>query len=410
MAQQLQPPVNEVVLAHYGDIQEVLASPDFVPDNTHPRTPLFAGSILTLSDAAHRARRRAEVALVARSAIRAYPPIELGPALGWAIESGEAERGGAHDQVRVDLVPMLRRMTYGFAARVTGIDLDDDPWSIDRFIALQEQMSRAGGVDYGSPDAAAVVAEALALRDVFAAEYLAPSIERRTASARGVGNPDLLTLLVAAEMVDDSLAEAVLYFLAATGTTARVIPHAVTEIEGWQRRTGADPSVLSDPGFLAAAGDEALRLRPSTPAIFRRCRADHVVASGQRVGTGELVVLDVQAANRDPEVWGPDAGEFDPHRVAPAGLRPWGLAFGGGPHQCLGQPAASASREGGSSRSAGDGLVARLLHSLYAAGVRTDPERAARQLFIGHYRAYETFPVLVHLSTAGPATAAGAAE
>ncbi len=390
------PPAGEVAIAGYAAIVEVLASPDFVPDTTHPRTPLFAGSVLTLSDAAHRERRRAQVALVARSVIRAYPAIELGPALDWAIETGEAERTGTGAQVRIDLVPVLRRMTYSFAARMTGIDLDDDPRSVDHFIALQERMSRAGGVTYGSPDGEAEVATALALRDVFDAEYLAPSLRRRMHARSAVGPggvPDLLTLLIAAGLAEEALPEAVLFFLASTGTTARVIPHAVAEVDGWRRRTGADPSVLADPSFLAAVGDEALRLRPSTPTVYRRCRSDHMLVTGEMVRAGELVLLDVQSANTDPAVWGPDATEFDPHRRVPPGLRPWGLAFGGGPHQCLGQPAATGTREG--ARPLGDGLIARMLAPLYAAGVRPDPDRPPTQILIGHYRAYVAFPVLL---------------
>jgi hypothetical protein len=42
-------------------------------------------------------------------------------------------------------------------------------------------------------------------------------------------------------------------------------------------------------------------------------------------------------AGRDPEVFGDDAGSFNPHRSIPADAPPYGLGFGSGPHMCAGR-------------------------------------------------------------------------
>jgi hypothetical protein len=53
------------------------------------------------------------------------------------------------------------------------------------------------------------------------------------------------------------------------------------------------------------------------------------------------VTIDLMAANRDPEAFGDDAGDFDPHRTLAPGVAPWGLSFGLGMHACIGQDLAA---------------------------------------------------------------------
>lgn len=78
------------------------------------------------------------------------------------------------------------------------------------------------------------------------------------------------------------------------------------------------------PGLLRRCADdllfcqrvvhETLRLRPTTPRIRRRAEADTIVA-GREVPKDSLVVLDANAGNRDPQLFGPGAEAFDPDRV-----------------------------------------------------------------------------------------------
>lgn len=52
---------------------------------------------------------------------------------------------------------------------------------------------------------------------------------------------------------------------------------------------------------------------------------------GVEMAPGDTVLLMLGSANIDPDEFGPTAGDFDPDRSANRHL-----AFGGGPHRCLG--------------------------------------------------------------------------
>ncbi|HUJ64311.1 MAG TPA: cytochrome P450, partial [Acidimicrobiales bacterium] len=74
---------------------------------------------------------------------------------------------------------------------------------------------------------------------------------------------------------------------------------------------------------------ECLRLEPPVPLMFRTVTRDIEVA-GRRMKKGEKVGLLFGAANRDPAVFeDPDEVRIDrPHNRH--------LAFGAGPHRCIG--------------------------------------------------------------------------
>lgn len=85
----------------------------------------------------------------------------------------------------------------------------------------------------------------------------------------------------------------------------------------------------AEPGRFATAVDEMLRWW--TPVmVFRRTATRDVLLAETTVAAGDKVVVSFTAANRDPEVFArPDAFDIDrmPNNH---------LAFGHGPHFCLG--------------------------------------------------------------------------
>jgi hypothetical protein len=101
---------------------------------------------------------------------------------------------------------------------------------------------------------------------------------------------------------------------------------------------------------------------------------------GQRVMPGDMVVIDLMAANRDPAAFGDRADCFDPHRTLPPGVAPWGLSFGLGMHACIGQELAAGTDALGADPGEGHlyGLVPVAAQAVLAAGGRPDPDEPAR--------------------------------
>jgi cytochrome P450 len=88
--------------------------------------------------------------------------------------------------------------------------------------------------------------------------------------------------------------------------------------------------VRADRGLLPGAIQESLRLEPAATRVDRYARSDAEVA-GARIRTGDLVIVSLSAANRDPAVFAdPDRYDIRRHNAADH------LAFALGPHYCLG--------------------------------------------------------------------------
>ncbi len=88
--------------------------------------------------------------------------------------------------------------------------------------------------------------------------------------------------------------------------------------------------VRGDPGRVAAAIEESLRLEPAAAIVDRYATRD-VELAGARIGAGDLVSVSIAAANRDPRTF------EDPDRFLVARENAGRhIAFAGGPHVCVG--------------------------------------------------------------------------
>jgi cytochrome P450 len=94
--------------------------------------------------------------------------------------------------------------------------------------------------------------------------------------------------------------------------------------------TGFAAAIRNDPTLIPAAVDESLRHEAPVMFLFRVARADTSI-SGCPVHAGDHVMLGIGAANRDEAVYA-DPDEFRLDRQG----EPEHLAFGAGPHLCLG--------------------------------------------------------------------------
>jgi cytochrome P450 len=92
---------------------------------------------------------------------------------------------------------------------------------------------------------------------------------------------------------------------------------------------------------IAAVLAETLRVDPPVPTMRRECLVDHDHPGLGRVAAGTVVVLDLAAANRDPDVFA-DPDRFDPGRPSLDQV----LTFGFGPRACPGRDHALALARG----------------------------------------------------------------
>jgi cytochrome P450 len=174
--------------------------------------------------------------------------------------------------------------------------------------------------------------------DQFSAAILEmrPYVAAQVARRRAEPTDDLLSRLVEAEVDGERLTEDEilgffqLLLLAGSETTTNLINNAmlcfVEHAEQYER-------VQRTHDLIPSAIEEVLRYRSPVQAVFRKTTCD-VPLHGQTIPEGSLVLPMIGSANRDPKQFTePDrfdiTREPNPH-----------IAFGHGPHFCLGAPLA----------------------------------------------------------------------
>ena len=107
------------------------------------------------------------------------------------------------------------------------------------------------------------------------------------------------------------------------GMTTSVFWHLLTNPEGLA-------AVRADRALGANAIEESLRLEPAAGRVDRYATVD-VDLAGAAIRTGDLVIVSLTAANRDPSTF-PDPDRFDLTRPNARSH----VAFAQGPHACIG--------------------------------------------------------------------------
>jgi cytochrome P450 len=306
--------------------------------------------------------------------------------------------------VRTDLVPLSWAMLHRISARVVGIDGVDDSESTQRFIASVRKIGEALTVEFTAKETDVVIEQGLAARAAFVEEFFEPSARRRQKIAEEVRTGrlspddvqlDLLTLLYLnwddKWSQDLPLQETTVYIVGAAQTTANALPQFVMHLEGWLlKHPDHRRLVAEDPDFLRRAAGESLRFFIAAPARVRIATEEVVLRStGRSIAAGQRVALYFRPANSDPDLFGPDADEFNPLRAAKGA--PWGLAFGGGAHACPGRPIVVGHGEGDGDGD--DGTLVTITRALWQAGLELDSERPPVRDAGTHYDAYSSVPI-----------------
>lgn len=394
----------------YAEVDEILRSKLFVQGSHRESMPFFGDCLLLLDGPDHFERRRLEAPLFAKGELLHYEREVVQPAIDRVIATCRQTQDG-DGLPRGDLVMMTKSMLLQMTAEVTGIDGVDTPEATELFGAYLGKLGEGATVEWSVRDHDEVIAEVLAVREDFVRDFFQPSLDRRRSLVDDLAAGriteeqlprDLLTLLArhhdASWDAELPLREATLYLVAGFQTTTHAIPHVVNHLAGWLRDHPEDVGRLDDQSFLQAATYESLRLHLPAPSLLRiATQPVRLASSGRQIAEGERVALLFTPANRDVAAFGPDAAEFDPHREVTPPVKPWGLAFGGGVHTCIGRQlvtglSRSVDAVAGSDRTT-DGIGVQILASLYRAGVELDPSHPPVYREVSHHDAFESFPV-----------------
>jgi len=300
---------DAVVVTQFAAADAVVRDAETFSSSIHTQTAgVFKGETMRGMDGDEHRRHRALVATAFRpSAVERWRTTAIEPVIHDLIDA-IAPRG------RADLVAdVTTRFPVQVICTIIGLPRDDH----EQFVEWSEAIN-LGVLD---PERGHAAADALTA-------YLRPIVDARRADP----TDDLISGLVHAELDGERLSEDRIFsFLrllvpAGAETTSRAMGSALV-------------ALLTHPDALAAVRDDRARL----PAVVEEClRWETPVAMVMRIATrdteidgcpiaaGTPVTILTSSANHDDRRW-PDADEWQPDRAQLPNL-----AFGAGPHACLG--------------------------------------------------------------------------
>jgi len=212
-----------------------------------------------------------------------------------------------HAEVRRDLAGPLAVAVVALALELG----DTEPHTVlgwyDRIVAAVDRVSAGGEVD-------------AAAREAFGAlgSHVTGSLDR------GEG---ILTGATATLSRDEVVSNAAVMMFGgietSEGMTTSLFWHLLSN-------PSALEAVLADRTLVTNAIDESLRLEPAAGRVDRYATKD-IDLGGARIRHGDLVIVSLTAANRDPSFFA-DPDRFDVHRADARAH----LAFAQGPHACVG--------------------------------------------------------------------------
>lgn len=391
------------LVTSYAEAEEIIKSPDFKAGRLETESLPFRGDVLIeLDGAEHRPRRQLEGQLFSRAAIRHYETSVLDATIKRILQDAASPRG-ADGVVRANLVELANHLFLQIAASIIGLDGVDTHERTELLKRHFVVLDNAIVVKWSTRDHAEVIEEGLAAKHAFVRDFVAPSLARRRAliaeveagtRARDELPSDLFTLMLLHPSPDwdaDLLhREAILYLSASIGSSTAALTFAIDELDGWLRSHPEDRAKLNETPFLRRMVNESLRLRATFPAMIRWAVRDTTLKTGRRIAAGARVALLNDAINKDPDVFGADADQFNPGRPLPPGVHDYGLAFGTGSKSCIGKALMTTVQE--SSDSELDRALVKILKAFYRAGLVVERERGIERAPTAEVR-FTVFPV-----------------
>ena len=365
--------------------KSVLNSPEYFAaahklDDGHVTVEEFVGGMWTFTDGPeHRRRRKMVNSLVRPEALDAMRENYILPAVQRLLDEALAEPD-ADGRYRTDLVELADRLFVGFGANMIGLTDMESP---ERQAKLRQIIPGIfGGVLAQFFDNREVVFQmALAAKQTFVDEFYLPAREayRQMYAEVEAGTRDEATVprslmrLIASkadpvyEDEEVGIRDAILVFNTAIGTSVQSVVHMVHDTAKWFAEHPEDRDRVGDMDFLTRCMEETIRLKaPFISYLVRRAGEDTEIG-GEQIHEGDELHIEIPRANRDPEVFGADAGEFNPWRERAGDLPRYGIGFGSGPHACLGLRVVLGN-DGHS------GSHVRFMQKLFSHGIAPDPD------------------------------------
>lgn len=373
--------MTEFTLTRFTDVFEALCNPALRQSLYDAGEVMMKDVLLTLHGEDHKTRRHLELRLFRRNFAHHYErhvfPHTVEQVIAPYIERGEA-----------DLVDFGYRVTMNLTADFAGIDRPDGTVEeTEQLLKIVKTFSEGATLVHSDRKHADVINEVLEAKAEFSAQFLTPSWARRQqlidAWRRGELDEDelprdVLTVLLQnqdkVKLSDELIAREIAFYLqAGSHSTANSMVHAVHEIfDAIDEPAG----LLDDPIFLQQCVHESMRLHPASPVAWRTPISPIALKNGVVADTRDLLILDLEAANRDPTIFGKDADGFNPSRTIfhPKTER-YGLTFGTGVHMCTGRDldGGVASRPDSNAESHQYGIVCMLIRTLLQLGMHRHP-------------------------------------
>ena len=268
-------------------------------------------------------RRLTVVAFTPTAVARLRPRIET---LVDELLDDMSERDGAN---RSGVRDLIGEFAWPLPATVIAHLLGVPGRDLDRFRAWSDDIAGVVGGAQSDPDRLERGAAALAALETYLGDIVT---QRRRDGASGA----LIDALIAARDADAALSEdelvanCALLLFAGHETTTSLIGNGVRLL---LERPEQFAALRADPALAAGAVEEILRYEGAAHAISRVAAQD-IALRGKTIAEGDRVFLMLGAANRDPLA-------FDDPEVFDITRRPGRhLAFGYGPHFCVGAPLA----------------------------------------------------------------------
>lgn len=367
--------------------------------------PIFLPTtVVSLHGEAHKEKRRVVQGLFTREFFRQYQnrvfPLALAETLEPVVAAG-----------RGDLSQFAYRVLVNLVADAAGIDRGRTEAETDHIQMLIGKLGKAptiGQMLSGSQEEA--VAEIREALQIFRTAYYDHSAARRRALIAQKADDlsvelprDMLTTMLVAfdgkQDEDQMVRDTAFFILAGAFTQANALQNTLWEILTWcRKRPETRAELLSSPELLQKFVWEALRLHPASPVARRKAMCPMHLPDETEIAEGDIVDVNIAIANRDTDVFGPDAAEYNPYRELPRRVQLHGLSFGAGMHACVGRILAGGMpiNPGLSQEEESEyGTLYLVTRALLSQGIDFDPENPPVIDESTTRKHFETFPFIV---------------